>query len=164
MSAHEERLELRRHLDASQVPAVRELLAHRLKSVEGVIAARFPGYLEGPPPSEDEELLETFFWYDGQDDLTSIVLPVPASCWHTPPVSLDDPRGQFCCQLLWAFAQSMGEPVPTIECAQELVTLEWHGDLTSRVADATVSVKLQGGRAITFVPTLLPEEIREALT
>lgn len=162
MNAHEERIELKRHLHSSQVTSVRELLLQRLKEIEGIIAARFPGYLEGPPPSEDDEIAETFFWYDPEDDLTSLLLPLPSSCWHTPPTVADDPRGQVFGRVLWAFVQPLGDPVPTIECERDLVILTLHGDHSTRIADAVFEVGMSAGRKATFIPAPLPTELREA--
>jgi hypothetical protein len=163
MAAHEERIELRRLLETSQVPSLRDLLAQRLQAVEQVLSSRFPGFLDGPPPPDDEELVETFFWYDHEEDLTRLLLPVPASCWHTPPGDDQDPRGKLLCQALWAFVQPLGDPVPTVDCERDLVVLEFHGDHSARIADALFELRLSAGRKVTFLPAPLPAELKEAL-
>lgn len=161
---HEERIELKRLVETSQVQSLRDMLRKRFAEVEQALASRFPGLLEGPPPADDDPGADTFYWYDPHDDLTSVLLPVPPSCWHTFPTASADPRGEFLCRVLWAFVSALAEPVPTIECDHDLLTLELHGDQSRRVSDCLFEVKLPGEQRVTFMPMPLPSELVEALT
>ena len=98
-----------------------------------------------------------------EEDLTRLLLPIPASCWHTPPVDAEDPRGRLLCQALWAFVQPLGDPVPTTDCERDLVVLEFHGDHSARIADALFELRLSAGRKVTFLPAPLPAELKALL-
>jgi hypothetical protein len=163
MSAHEERLELKALLDTTQLEAVRDLLLQRLRAVEEKLSVRFPGLLDAQPPPEDEEILEAFFWYDSEADLTRLVLPLPASCWITPPADLGDRRGEMLCRVLWAFVQGLGQTVPSVEFERDLVVLELHGDHSGRVAEVFFEIRISASRKATFMPTPLPPELAEVL-
>lgn len=163
LEAHEQRIELKRFLESTQVPANRRTLEDQLRLVERFLTERFPGSLDPPPPGEDQEPIETYFWRDEEDDLTYLLLLVPGSCWHTPPDRAEDPRGRRTAQLLWGFVQALGEPVPSVEILHDLVVLELLGDHTNRLGEKFIEIPVAVGRTVAFLPTPLPADLREAL-
>jgi hypothetical protein len=163
LEMHEQRIELARLLATSQVPAIRDALNKQLRLVESALDERFPGLLQPIPPAEDQEPIETFYWYDREDDVTYLLVPVPASCWHTPPEVREDPRGKRLAQLLWGFVQALGDPVPSVELVKDLVVLELLGDHTLRLADKIVEITVAPGRIAGFLPGPAPSDLLEAL-
>ena len=161
---HEERIELRRLLDSAQVPAIRATLEEGLRSVERNLTGRFPGLLDAVPAGEDQEALETYFWRDEEDDLTYLIVPIPESCWRTPPGAEEDPRGRRMAQVIWGFVQMLGDPVPSIELVQGLVVLELLGDHTNRLGEKLIEINVSAGKTAAFLPVPLPTDLREALT
>ena len=135
---------------------------NRLGEAEKIISKRFPGILDGPPPPEKEEIIDVYFWYDSENDSTSLVLPIPSSCWLSPPNDLADPRGQVMCKVIWSFVQTVAEPTPIIEFENSIISLEYQGDQSSRFSEMIWEVRISTNRKVNFMASHLPQEILES--
>lgn len=159
---HEERLDLQQLLKTAQVQSVRSLLEQRLRDVEDRITARFPSLLAGPPPATDESV-EMFYWYDEQEDVTRLILPMPLSCWNGPPQSAQDPRGATMCKVIWSIVGPFAPSVPTADTSADFVVLEFHGDFTSRLGDDFIDFGDGPAGGIRFLAVPLPADVATRL-
>lgn len=67
------------------------------------------------------------------------------------------------CQLIWAFISALNDPVPSIDCEKDIVTLEFHGDETTRLASKLFELDTARKRGAVFLPSPLPAELIEVL-
>jgi hypothetical protein len=159
---HEERIELQELLKTARVQSVQTLLEKQLRDVEAWINARFPKLLDGPPPATDENI-ELFYWYDVSEEVTRLVLPLPASFWSSPPQAPQNPRGPAMCKVLWSIVRPFAESVPTADRCGDFVVLEFHGDFTSRLSDDFIEFGDGAGAGIRFLAVPLAPEVASRL-
>lgn len=161
--ADEKRREIREMLSTAQHPGLRALLEQQLREAEAPVEARFPGLLAAPPGPAQEDLVEAPFWYDRDEDVTRLLLPVPPDVAADPPTAVEDPRGRVLTGILWAVSRAFPGEVPGVEECDGLVVLEWHDDRTAGLRDRIFEAALGEDRRVGLLAAPLPTELQEAL-
>ena len=161
--ADERRREIRGFLSTAQHPGLRALLEQQLREAEAAIEGRFPGILAAPPGPAQEDLVEAPFWYDQEEDVTRLLLPVPPEVAAEPPTNAEDPRGRVLTGILWAVSCAFPGEVPGVEDHEGLVVLEWHGDRTTGLRERIFEAALGEDRRVGLLGAPVPVEVQEAL-
>jgi hypothetical protein len=161
--ADEKRREIRGMLETARHPGIRTLLEQQLREAEAAVEAKFPGILAAPPGPAQEDLVEAPFWYDRDEDVTRLLLPVPTGVASDPPTRVEDPRGRVLTGILWAVSRAFPGEVPGVEDHEGLVVLEWHDDRTAGLRDRIFEAALGEDRRVGLLAAPLPPELQEAL-
>ena len=163
MTLWETYLDLRKHLDMSPVPVLRQLLQAKLMETQSQIEAAFPGALEALGQQGPDGEIEELFFMQRSDTECWAFLPVSDHTWQAIKAGQATTAGEAALRLMWAMGRTMDFERGSVRFRQ------WRGwwlmevECEPEALDRPLSVPLPASAEVFVVPVKLPHEVEEAI-